>query len=283
MTSLSYAIRIMTRNEIDIAIDWAAAEGWNPGIDDADCFYAADAGGFLIGLLRGEAIACISAVRYGATFGFIGFYIVKPEFRGRGYGMQIWNSALERLRGRNIGLDGVVDQQNNYRKSGFKLAYRNIRYEGKGGGRDPGNRKIVPLSSVPFTELNAYDRRFFPEDRTQFLRCWLNQPQSTAWGFMEKDRLAGYGVLRLCRSGYKIGPLFANDAAVAALLFQSLKSRTNEGSPIYLDIPEVNRSAVALAESNGMNFVFETARMYGGESPDLPLDGIFGVTTFELG
>ncbi|HLA33082.1 MAG TPA: GNAT family N-acetyltransferase, partial [Pseudomonas sp.] len=31
----------MTRAEVDLAIDWAAAEGWNPGLHDADCFYAA--------------------------------------------------------------------------------------------------------------------------------------------------------------------------------------------------------------------------------------------------
>jgi hypothetical protein len=29
--------------------------------------------------------------------------------------------------------------------------------------------------------------------------------------------------------------------------------------------------------------VFETARMYKGSAPVLPLDNIFGVTTFELG
>ena len=69
----SYTIRTMTRQEIDIAIDWAAAEGWNPGLHDADCFYAADPHGFLIGLLGDEPIATISAVKYGASFGFLGF------------------------------------------------------------------------------------------------------------------------------------------------------------------------------------------------------------------
>ncbi len=279
----NYTIRTMGRNEIDIAIDWAGAEGWNPGLHDADCFYAADSSAFLIGLLNSEPIACISAVKYGATFGFVGFYFVKPEFRGKGYGIQIWNSGLEQLRGRNIGLDGVVDQQNNYKKSGFKLAYRNVRYEGVGGGRDPQDPRTIHLRTVPFEELNAYDRKFFPEDRAPFLFSWINQPGSTALGIMENGRLTAYGVLRPCRSGYKIGPLFANHAEVAALLFQSLKSRVKEGSPVYLDIPEVNRSAVSLAEHHNMKFVFETARMYTGENPDLPLDCIFGVTTFELG
>jgi hypothetical protein len=32
-----------------------------------------------------------------------------------------------------------------------------------------------------------------------------------------------------------------------------------------------------------MNVVFETARMYTSDFPQLPLEKIFGVTTFELG
>ena len=35
-------IRVMARPEIDTAIEWAAREGWNPGLADADAFHAAD-------------------------------------------------------------------------------------------------------------------------------------------------------------------------------------------------------------------------------------------------
>jgi ribosomal protein S18 acetylase RimI-like enzyme len=123
----------MQRAEIDLAVEWAAREGWNPGLQDADAFHAADPEGFLLGALAGEPAAVISAVRYGEGFGFIGFYIVRPDLRGRGYGLTLWNAAMARLAGRNVGLDGVVAQQPNYRKSGFRLAYRNIRHEGEIG------------------------------------------------------------------------------------------------------------------------------------------------------
>ena len=126
MQKSSYTIRVMTRQEVDIVIDWAAAEGWNTGLYDADCFYAADPNGFLIGLLGDKPVATVSVVKYGDSFGFLGFYIVKPEHRGKGYGIQIWNAGLTYLSGRTIGLDGVVSQQSNYKKSGFTLAYRNI-------------------------------------------------------------------------------------------------------------------------------------------------------------
>jgi GNAT superfamily N-acetyltransferase len=95
-------IRAMTRADLDMAIEWAAAEGWNPGLHDADTFLAADPGGFLLGLLESEPVATISAVRYGAHFGFIGFYIVRPESRGQGHGIALWRHAMERLAGRDL-------------------------------------------------------------------------------------------------------------------------------------------------------------------------------------
>ena len=273
----------MTRQELEISIDWASAEGWNPGVYDADSFYAADPNGFLIGLLENKPIATISVVKYGDSFGFLGFYIVKPEYRARGYGIQIWNAGLEYLKGRNIGLDGVVAQQSNYKKFGFKLAYRNIRYQGSGGGDLVTDSGIVRLSTIPFNEICEYDKPFFPGDRIEFLKRWIEQPQAAALGIMLNHKLAGYGVLRICHSGYKIGPLFADNPELAERLFLALKACAPEGIPIFIDIPEVNSAAVALAKRHNMTVSFETARMYTEEPPDLPTNKLFGVTTFELG
>ncbi len=278
-----YAIRTMTRPEVDLAVEWAAAEGWNPGLDDAACFHAADPGGFLVGLLGEKPVAAISVVRYGASFGFLGFYIVRPEYRGRGYGLRIWNAGMARLAGRTIGLDGVVAQQENYRKSGFSLAYRNCRYEGRGGGGVADGAEIVPLSSLSFAEIQSYDKSFFPDDRTAFLACWIAQPRATALGYVKDGRLVGYGLLRPCRSGYKIGPLFAERPEWADALFGVLRAQITPADPLFLDVPAVNPEAVDLAKRHGMSIVFETARMYAGKAPELPLDRLFGVTSFELG
>lgn len=274
----------MTRPELELAVDWAAEEGWNPGLNDAECFFTADPEGFLVGTLDGEPVSVISAVRYGRTFGFVGFYIVKPAYRGRGLGIRIWNAAMERLEGRTIGLDGVVDQQSNYSRSGFVYAHRNVRYRGvvpsATAARD---ERVVALGEVPFDDLAVYDRPFFPDDRTRFLRSWTTQPGATALGVLEGGRIRGYGVFRPCRSGGKIGPLFADAPDMAQALFDGLCAGAEPGAPVYLDVPEVNASAVRLAQGCGMTVVFETARMYTGEAPDLALDRLYGVTTFELG
>ncbi|MFS0520242.1 GNAT family N-acetyltransferase, partial [Nostoc sp. UIC 10607] len=176
MTTDNFIIRPMNRSEIDLAISWAASEGWNPGRYDAQSFYQTDESGFLLGELNGEPVGCISAVAYDQHFGFLGFYIVKPQFRGQGLGMKIWKTAMKHLGAdRNIGLDGVVAQQDNYNKSGFQIAYNHIRYEGVGGGVVPAG--IVELKTVPFEDLVAYDCQLFPSKRSLFLRHWIEQPE----------------------------------------------------------------------------------------------------------
>ena len=278
-----YHIRTMSRDELALAIDWAAAEGWNPGMYDAPCFHAADLGGFLVGLQDDEPVASISVVKYGADFGFLGFYIVKPAYRGRGLGLALWQAGMARLAGRNVGLDGVIAQQDNYRKSGFSLAWRNVRHEGPGGGAPIADSHVVPLSRLAFQQVDAYDTRFFPADRSAFLQRWITQPESTALGWVEDGVLKGYGMLRPCRVGHKVGPLFAESPAIADKLFAALRACAAPDEKVYLDTPEPNAHAMELARRHGMRVVFETARMYTQAAPPMPLERLYGVTTFELG
>lgn len=283
---MNLVIRSLRADEMSIALDWAAQEGWNPGLTDAMPFHAADSEGFLVGLIENQPVALVSAVRYGASSGFVGFYIVNPAWRGQGHGRAIWLHAMQRLSGRNIALDGVLSQQDNYRRSGFVLAWRNIRYAGTTlGGSSPcaADGELCNLLTQPFEELQDYDRAFFPSARSAFLAQWISQPGSQAYGLRKNDQLVAYGVIRPCRSGYKIGPLFANDPDDACMLIDALQASVRPGQPLFLDVPEPNQAAVLIAEDYGMTPVFETARMYTGPVPDVALRRTFGITSFELG
>jgi ribosomal protein S18 acetylase RimI-like enzyme len=279
---MNYVIRRATRKELDIPIEWAAKEGWNPGLYDADSFFAADPQGFFLGFLNGEPVASISAVSYPDSFGFLGFYIVKPEYRGKGFGWKIWQKGMKHLARHNIGLDGVVAQQGNYKKSGFIRAYANIRYEGIGSKSENPYKYILPMVKIPFNAILSYDRQVFPANRPSFLKFWFQQPKSLALGYLKDGKLLGYGMVRKCRVGYKVGPLFADNRKIADELFQQFRAFVGKDK-IYLDVPEVNKKAVALARQYKMKPMFETARMYTKKAPDIALQKIFGVTTFELG
>jgi GNAT superfamily N-acetyltransferase len=275
-------IRAMRPEEIAIAAHWAAAEGWNPGLADAACFATVDPEGFLIGELNGAPAATISCVNYDARFAFLGFYIVRPDLRGRGYGLRIWNAAVAHAPARTIGLDGVVAQQENYRKSGFQFAYANIRYGGTVAPAPDAPAGIVPLADVPFATVEMDDATVFPASRTAFLRTWINARGHVGRALMRDGSLAAWGVIRPCRSGRRIGPLMADDRAAAEAVFAALVAAAGPGD-VFLDVPSINRDAVALAESHGLAPVFETARMYTGAIRPVRLERVFGVTTFELG
>ena len=277
------SIRVMGRSDVDFAIELAAKEGWNPGLHDAEYFYRTDPGGFFIGFSGNNPVGCISAVSYSGRFGFIGLYIVIPEYRGKGLGAVLWQHAMRHLKNQNTGLDGVLQQQENYRKSGFKLAYRNIRYQGTELPKIATDEELVPLNSVDFEQLAAYDSKFFGVPRKRFLEGWVRMPESRAVAVMRDGKLDGYGVIRRCRRGFKVGPLFANDEKIAETLLLELSSDVAIGQPIFLDVPEVNPAAIRLVEQHRMNKVFETARMYTDAPPAIELEGVFGVTTFELG
>lgn len=282
MAGDSFTIRPMRADEIALSVDWAAAEGWNPGLNDAPCFAAVDREGFLIGELDGKPAATISCVNYDDRFAFLGFYIVRPDLRGRGFGLRLWQAAIAHAGARTIGLDGVVAQQDNYRKSGFRLAYRNVRYGGHVAAPGAGARSLTPLADVPLAIIAADDATVFPAARLAFLRAWIGASGHIGRALMRDGTLAAWGVIRPCREGFKIGPLVADDHAAAEAVLDALIAAVGAGE-VYLDLPEPNREAQALAQSRGLKPVFETARMYTGAVRDVAIQRIFGVTTFELG
>ena len=278
----TFTIRTMRPEEISLAVDWAAAEGWNPGSADASCFASVDAEGFLIGELDGAPAATVSCVNYDARFAFLGFYIVRADLRGKGYGLRIWNAAIAHAGARVVGLDGVAAQQANYRKSGFQLAYPNVRYGGNVPMPAAPRAEIIALNEVPFAALEADDATVFPAPRSAFLRAWIGSPGHAGSALMRDGQLAAWGVIRPSRAGFKIGPLVADDRAGAEAVLSALIAKVG-GGEIFLDVPAVNREAVALAQDFGLAPVFETARMYTGAISPLRLERVFGVTTFELG
>jgi GNAT acetyltransferase-like protein/acetyltransferase (GNAT) family protein len=278
----SFTIRTMQPEEISLAVDWAGAEGWNPGSADAACFASVDAEGFLIGELDGVPAATISCVNYDPRFSFLGFYIVRSDLRGKGFGLQIWDAAIAHAGARVIGLDGVTAQQENYKKSGFQLAYVNVRYGGTVVTPAAPRADIIALGDVPFAAVEADDATVFPARRSAFLRAWIGSPGHAGCAVMRDGRLAAWGVIRPCRTGFKIGPLVADDRAAAEAVLSALIAKVG-GGEIFLDVPAVNREAVALAQDFELAPVFETARMYTGAIPPLRLERVFGVTSFELG
>lgn len=284
---MTLKIRSMTLAEVQIALNWAAQEGWNPGLYDAEPFYKADPDGFLLAELDEQPIGCISVVRYSQKFGFIGLYIVQPEWRGKGYGLKLWQTAWQQFVSNldadaSIGLDGVLDREATYRQAGFVPAYRHVRHLHQPDGSARHLDWIIPLNQLPLAEILRYDAELFPASRSQFLESWLQMPESAAYGVVEQDRLVGYGVIRRCVQGFKVCPLFADSLEIAEAILQALIVQAGT-EPVFIDTPDIHPALPILKQRYALEPMFTCVRMYWGQVPKLPVDRIFGVTTLELG
>lgn len=276
----------LKRSELDTLVTWAKAEGWNPGMYDAEAFWATDPEGFYGCYNNDELIGGGSIVSYGGLFGFMGFFIVKPEYRSQGIGKQLWykrrDTLLSRLaEGAAIGMDGVIAMQPFYGKGGFEIAFRDERYERLGATFDL-DQHITPIINNDLDQILAYDELCFGFPRPRFMKAWLKMPESKTFKYTVDNTIKGFVVVRKVDDGYKVGPLFAEDEKIAEALYQAALNSL-EGSTLYIDMPVVNEAALRLVKKYNATYVFECARMYYGTPPALPTDKIFGITSFELG
>lgn len=278
----------MRRNEIDRLLQWAADEGWNPGRNDAELFWNLDPEGFLAIEVNDEMVGGGAIIRYDATFGFMGLFLMKPTYRGQRLGTELWyarrDRLLERLQpGGTIGLDAVDQMIPFYTRGGFQPYFRHRRFEWKPiDQRRSLDESLVDIRSAGWERVLSFDQRCFPGDRETFLQSWCQQPRAVSIADWRDDSLHGFGVMRPSLVGWKLGPLFADDTATAKSLLHAFAFRAESG-PIFLDVPDNNPLAIALCEGLGMKEVFGCVRMYYGPQPDINHERIFAVTTLEVG
>lgn len=266
--------------EIDILLNWAAREGWNPGLDDARAFFAVDPDGFFLAKDDGVPIAGISVVRHSDAFAFLGLYLCLPDRRGEGIGYGLWQHALEHAGTRVVGLDGVPDQQANYRQSGFVWAGETTRYTGSLPTFRAGEARAAwPEDIAPITKLEAAASGV---SKPAYIAAWC-RPAATRQTFVldGPSGLLGAVTIRQCRTGFKIGPLIAPNVDTALALIAAA-TEVADGADVSIDVPGSAAGLTRICIDAGMTPGFSTARMYRGAAPkgEAPF---FAVVSLELG
>jgi GNAT superfamily N-acetyltransferase len=264
----------------------AKREGWEPGISDLSMYSQVDPNGFFVGVLNGQIIGCLSGVRFDDSYGFIGYYIVDPEHRGKGYGYKLWQHAIGYLGDRNMSLDGLLVQVPNYQKSGFNTVHHHIRFKGSWSAApsDLHADKLKSLSDIPFPTLVTFDRKYFPAARDTWLTSFLDLPGAYSVAYVDNGELLGYGIMRPCVSGYRLAPLYASTVDVARQVILHLASQIPQDAIFFIDVPSVNESALQLLrEDLKLEYQWECAKMYTLGSPAIDWSGVYGVSSLELG
>ena len=113
------------------------------------------------------------------------------------------------------------------------------------------------LSSIPpqpdaWIPILQYDVKGFGAARTNFLGAWLSLYGGVVSHHGETGAVNGYGVIREADIGYRVGPLFADNADIAHEVLQGLLARVPAGSRVFIDVPEM---ADALPVKAGLTLV----------------------------
>ena len=237
--------------------------------------------GFLVRRVAGRPVSAISVVNHSESFAFLGLYLCHPDFRGRGHGLAIWNAGLAHAGARTVGLDGVPAQEANYARSGFARHGGAARFTHDFSLPSAGATR--PARPEDVGALLERERRATGVDASRFLDLWFRDTASRRTLILEDgDGLAGYGTVRACRAGAKIGPFNARDDATARVLLGDLAAVFGAG-PVSLDVPESATGLRSLLAEAGFQPSFSTARMYLGPPPAIAPDGHRSLATLELG
>ncbi|MEM9432890.1 MAG: GNAT family N-acetyltransferase [Pseudomonadota bacterium] len=261
-------------NELEQVLVWAAKEGWNPGLDDAAAFYAADPKGFFVAVEGGAPIAAISVVNHNEAFSFLGLYIVTPAHRGKGIGYDLWKHAIEHTGGRTIGLDGVPEQQSNYVASGFIPSGSTMRFIGRIVAKHAPEARLAQPDDLP--ELIQKEAAISGALKETYLSAWFTNTPNRKTLIVD----GGFCTVRRCRIGVKIGPLVAENEAAARSLFQ--QASVHMGPHLIIDVPVASAGLSELCKRLDFAEGFETARMYRGPRPAVK-NAFYAVTSLELG
>ncbi|MBF9058607.1 N-acetyltransferase [Rhodobacterales bacterium HKCCSP123] len=271
----------MDRSELETVLSWAADEGWNPGLADAGAFHAADPGGFFLTSIDGAPVAAVSVVNHDAENTFLGLYLCRPEWRGKGLGLSTWHVGIEHAGARSIGLDGVPAQEGNYCASGFVKTGSSLRHEGRvEARRSPRVRPAAPDETARLVALDGGANGFV---RPAFMTAWLETDSGTreTHVLLGDGAISGFATWRACRTGTKIGPIVAPDLSGALELLSDIARQRPEG-PLVVDVPEGNLDLRRELEDAGFTVPFVTARMYRGRVPEAG-QSLQAIATMELG
>ena len=265
-----FVVRSATEDDLKVVTRLGVMENWHFNPHDLVCAYAFDPSAFFVGELNGEVISHINAVKYPGHSAYIGTFIVKKEYRGKGYGKQTWDSAWRSLNHNcTVALDGAPGMIANYKSLGFHSVWntssavidltKTIKI--LSCVTMPPGVSCVPIQTVDFEKIFKYDTSIFGAPRRRLLEKCINLPGSLGWAAVDgKGAVLGYTLIKqvICEAAASIGlsmaPLYADDDITARALLKV-------AAETYLATDAVEGSCFELSYSDGGSYGDHASRL----------------------
>jgi len=284
-----FSIRPFKDEDIDFAYKLNVMEQWDDTRNDIKRMFNGEPNGCFIAEIKSKPVGHVFSISYG-RLGWIGFLIVKAEYRRRGRGTLLTRRAMGYLLSCNvetIKLEAVSAIADLYRKLGFVDEYDSLRFTGV-------SRKITSLSSHRINtlkregikQLTKFDAEYFGANRTKVLHRLYQENPKLCFVSRIGSRIVGYIMFRKTKSGYRIGPWVCNpeNPQVARELLMECMETIGHNAKLYVGVPAMNEVAVEILQDFDFRQYSKSIHMHFGEKLETErVDGVFAIGGPEKG
>jgi len=283
-------IRLMTAADLDAAMELKDVEGWNQTRDDWDLFLRMAPASCLVAVEDDKVVGTVVGINYANRVAWIGMMLVNRSYRGQGISKMLMKAVIQSLnRVASIKLDATPAGFPVYRQLGFEEEYTLLRMVATSPEAPDDWKEGVSMQRVKkldvshMSDIYDLDREVFGADRTEVLLHNLRSLPALACGFVDAGKVSGYLLARKGTRYVHLGPLVANDDAIAKLLLAHSMEKYRDVSWV-IDVPKIKQGWVSWLESCGFHVQRELFRMYQkGNSHPGDTSRLYAICGPELG
>jgi GNAT superfamily N-acetyltransferase len=223
---------------------WCIDEGWNIGIYDSEIYYKIDPMHHYIAKTN-ERVASLSIIKHSPTFFTLGPFIVHKSYRGQGVGEALWNEAMTQIikeyPDAHIALYAVSEQVERYKKADFipVLTIQRWHLDSNKSLSTSISHQCTTITNKLIPSVGRYYQNHYVTNRDLLFNELLLKPETNGLVFMDDNVIKGFGFIRPCVRGFRIGALVADTPEIAQILIAGLLVFA-QSAPVFIDVPDSN-------------------------------------------
>jgi GNAT superfamily N-acetyltransferase len=278
-------LRPLEARDLDGALRLSQAERWSHRLEDWQ-FHFRLGRGWVACDDDGKVLGTASWWAYGEQFGTVGLVLVDQAHQGQGIGRQLMNVVMNDAGPRVLQLVATKAGLTLYQRCGFR-EHHGIRQHQGTAARIPALAPLrdTLLRTVSLADPEAIcdlDAAAFGADRRQLVSAVLNAGSGVGVIAHRNGHLAGFALERQSGRGTTIGPIVAEDEALAiALIAHQLNTN---GGFTRVDVPADATQLADWLETAGLGCVDHvTAMVRGNVREERAQARVFGLVSQALG
>ncbi|PRD24286.1 UNVERIFIED_CONTAM: hypothetical protein NCL1_44233 [Trichonephila clavipes] len=242
----------------------------------------------------GEMVGACGFVKNNEDLAFLGLYCIRSKYQGYGLGVNVYQAAVEHAGDANGALNAVPGKLELYRdKGGFPVVETEFKClkNFTTDHVDPRNLssaipKDVSIEAYQEYHLPAlldYDYSVVGFERKFALALNCQEQKSRTYVAMKNGACIGFGTIKTsCLGAGRVGPLYAEDSAVAEVLLKTLIISLPNVKGLVMNTVSTNISSKKFLKKLGIPLKEELTRMYTTERIDADTKKVFALFDLNL-